>query len=108
MRGLNDYGERDVHRCIVSIFTTTFRSLESNENIDALNEVDLYCLYYVFLPRINKSLLEFQECWNNHVLSCEGNKSPLQLFEEGSMNSLREGRRQTETSDVYRCFELDK
>ena len=91
---------RDVHRCIASIFTTTFRSLESNEKLDALNEVDLYCLHYVFLPRINKSLLEFQESWNNHALSSEGNKSPLQLFVEGSINSLREGRRQTETADV--------
>ena len=27
---------RDVHRCIESIFTTTFRSLESNEKLDAL------------------------------------------------------------------------
>ena len=45
---------RDVHRCIASIFTTTFRSLESNEKLDALNEVDLYCLHYVFLPCINK------------------------------------------------------
>ena len=75
---------RDVHRCILiaSIFTTTFRSLESNEKLDA--EVDLYCLHYVFLPHINISLLEFQESWNNHALSSEGNKSPLQ----------------TETSDV--------
>ena len=71
---------RDVHRCIASIFTTTFRSLESNEKLGALNEVDLYCLHYVFLPHINISLLEFQESWNNHALSSEGNKSPLQLF----------------------------
>ena len=91
---------RDVHRCIASIFTTTFRSLESNEKLGALNEVDLYCLHYVFLPHINISLLEFQESWKNHALSSEGNKSPLQLFIEESMNSLREGRRQTETSDV--------
>ena len=67
---------------------------------DALNEVDLYCLHYVFLPHINIYLLEVQESWNNHALSSEGNKSPLQLFVEGSMNSLREGRRQTETTDV--------
>ena len=91
---------RDVHRCIASTFTTTFRSLESNEKLDALNEVDLYCLYYVFLPRINKSFLQFQESWNNHALSSEGNKSPLQVFVEGSMNSLSEARSQTETSDV--------
>ena len=60
----------------------------------------VYCLHYVFLPRKNKSLLEFQESWNNHALSSEGNKSPLQLFIEGSMHSLREERRQTETSSV--------
>ena len=34
------------------------------------------------------------------MLSSEGNKSPLQLFIEGSINSLREERRQTETSDI--------
>ena len=47
---------RDVHRCVASVFTAVFRSLESSGKLDCLNEVDLYCLHYVFLPRIQKCL----------------------------------------------------
>ena len=51
--------------------------------LDPLNEVDLYCLHYVYLPQINKCLFEFKESWNHHGLSSEGNMSPYQLFFEG-------------------------
>lgn len=51
--------------------------------LDPLNEVDIFCLHFVFLPRINKCLTDFQGSWNCHPLSTEGNMSPLQLFVEG-------------------------
>ena len=73
---------RDVNRCICSCFADTFRSLESGV-LDPLNEVDLWCLHYIFSPRINKCLSEFKESWNNHALSSEGSKTPYQLFFEG-------------------------
>ena len=57
--------------------------LERENKLDPLNEVDLYCLHYIFLPRISKALHEFQESWNYHTLSTEGNKSPYHLFFEG-------------------------
>ena len=47
---------RDVHRCIASTYADTFRNLESEDLLDPLNEVDFYCLHYIFLPRINKSI----------------------------------------------------
>lgn len=75
---------RDVHRCVVSVYSEIFYSLESEGLLDPLNEVDLYCLHYIFLPRLNKSLSEFYESWNQHNLSSEGNLSPCQLFFEGS------------------------
>ena len=74
---------RDVHKCIVSIFADTFMSLERDGVLDPLNEVDLFCLHYIFLPRINKIVLEFQESWNHHALSSEGNMTPYQLLFEG-------------------------
>ena len=52
---------RDVHWCIASTYADTFRNLESEDLLDPLNEVDLYCLHYIFLPHINKSISEFQE-----------------------------------------------
>ena len=74
---------RDVHRCIVAVFSDIFQSLERGGTLDPTNEVDLYCLHHVFLPRINKSLAEFQESWNNHALSSEGRMTPYQLFFQG-------------------------
>ena len=68
---------------IASTYADTFRNLESEDLLDPLNEVDLYCLHYIFLPCINKSISEFQESWNHHALSSEGSMTPYQLFFEG-------------------------
>ena len=73
----------DVRRCVVSVYADVFRKLEAEHRLDTLNEVDVYCLHFVFLPRINKCLSEFMESWNHHALSTEGNMSPFQLLYEG-------------------------
>ena len=66
------------------LYYDTFNALEVENMLDPLNEVDTYCLHFVFLPRIiNKHLADFQSSWNSHTLSTEGNMSPLQLFVEG-------------------------
>ena len=74
---------RDGRRCIASTYADTFRNLESEDLLDPINEVDLYCLHYIFLPRNNKSISEFQESWNHHALSSEGTMTPYQLYFEG-------------------------
>jgi hypothetical protein len=74
---------RDVNRCICQQFSAIFIELEDNHRFDPLNEVDIYCLHHVFLPKINKALQEFKESWNHHNISTEGNKTPYQLYFEG-------------------------
>lgn len=74
---------RDVHRSVTVTYAEIFRCLESEGALDPLNEVDLYCLHFVYMPRICKQLSEFQESWNMHSLSTEGSKTPYQLFFEG-------------------------
>ncbi len=74
---------RDVYRCVASTFADKFMELEADGILDPLNEADLYCIHYIFLPRINQALLEFQESWNNRALSTEGNRTPYQLLLEG-------------------------
>ena len=74
---------RDVNRCVCHQFSTTFRSLETENMLDPLNDVDMYCLHKIFIPRINRCLSEFKESWNHHSLSSEGNKTPYQLYYEG-------------------------
>lgn len=74
---------RDITRCVSSSFIGIFNALEAENMLDPLNEVDIFCLHFIFLPRINKHLADFEGSWNHHPLSTEGNMSPLQLFVEG-------------------------
>ena len=47
------------------------------------NEVHLYCLHRVFLPKINHTLQEFESQCNHHPMRSEHNQSPDQLFISG-------------------------
>lgn len=74
---------RDMCRSVSSSFSTTFADIESEGVLDPLNDVDMFCLHYIYLPRINRSLQGFKESWNRHSMSTEGNMSPYQMFFEG-------------------------
>ena len=50
-------------------------------NID--NDVHIFCLHYVFLPRINHAIFQFMDAWNLHPLSSASNNSPMQLWIAG-------------------------
>ena len=76
---------RDVHRCVGKIYHDLVTQLEDDGFLDPLNETDLYCLHFVFLPRINVMLRSFQESWNNHSLSSAGSLTPNQLFIRGGI-----------------------
>ena len=78
---------RDVHRCVAVIYHDLFRQLEDEDLLDPLNEIDIFCLHYIFLPRINSTLAAFQESWNNHSISTEHNYTPNQLFIRGAIEN---------------------
>ena len=64
----------------LSVFKSEFYDLEREGVLDPLNETDLFCLHYVYLPRLNKNLSEFVSAHNNHKVSTEGNNTPAQIF----------------------------
>lgn len=64
----------------ISVFKQEFYELEMEGILNPLNETDLFCLHYVYLPRINKNLAEFVSGHNNHKVSTEGNNTPAQIF----------------------------
>ena len=82
---------RDVFRCVGVLSYDTFQHLQEDGKVNPLNEVDMYCLHYVFLPRINKALESFVESWNNHPVSTEHNRTPNQLFVEGALQQATSG-----------------
>ena len=90
---------RDVHRSVSVVYSNHFREMEAEGILDHLNEVDLYCLHYVFLPRINGSLKSFMEGWNNHAVSTEHNRTPCQMFLSGLIPQLQDSNESESESD---------
>ena len=67
---------------LVQCFFDIFSNLESREQLDPLSEVDLFCLHWMYVPRVNHCHQQFTQSWNNHPLSTERNWTPNQLFVE--------------------------
>ncbi len=82
---------RDLHRCVTVLFYRLFYHLESHDLLDPTNEIHLYALHYIYLPRINKAVNVFRESWNHHSIRTEHNRSPHQLFVQGSLHLQRSG-----------------
>ena len=79
---------RDVYAAVSSTYISVFTELEEQNVLDPDNDADLFCLHYIFIQKINTSLHRFQSAWNNHPLSTEGNRSPMQLYTSNSMGSI--------------------
>jgi hypothetical protein len=90
---------RDVHRSVIVTFGNLFRALESEEHLDHLNEVHIYCLHYIFLPRINQALSSFVEGWNNHSVSTEHHQTPYQMYLMGMLPDLEDSSSNDSESD---------
>ncbi|MEQ2257737.1 hypothetical protein ILYODFUR_037827 [Ilyodon furcidens] len=60
-------------------------SLEEEGLIDLSNAVHLFCVGYVFIPRLREDLQVFEECWNSHPLRTERNLTPNQLWMIGML-----------------------
>ena len=75
----------DVFRCVGQIFYTMLYSLEDEAVLDPLNDIDLFCVHFAVLPKLNQCLSEFVDSWNHHSLSSEHNMTPEQLYTVGLM-----------------------
>ena len=75
---------RDVFNGCTVLYYNMFMHMEQEGLLDPSNEVHLYCLHYIYIPRINESLSEFSRSWNRHPLSTAQNLTPYQLWMTGS------------------------
>ena len=74
---------RDVQTSVLKPFAELFRVLESDDTLDPLNDIDLFGLHHIFIPRINENLTSFTHGWNNHRISAEHGRTPMQLHVGG-------------------------
>ena len=77
---------RDVFRCVSVTFYYTFYAMEESGILNLDNDVHLFLLHHVFLPRINFGLSEFKALYNDHRLSTERNWTPNQIWHNGMLN----------------------
>ena len=78
---------RDTFRCVGQLYYAIFYEMEDINLLNVDNDIDLFCLQFVFLPRINAQLDQFASAWNNHPLRTENGLSPLQLWTRGVLSA---------------------
>ena len=54
--------------------------------LSRVNDIHLFVLHFVFLPRINRGLGRLTSAWNNHPIRTERNWSPLQIWTIGMVD----------------------
>lgn len=83
----------DVWKDVTNLFYDAFYFLEDERLLDPDNDVDIWALHFVYLPRIEKTLKRFKQQWNNHSLRTARSQTPAQLFVSGSLEQFHDGSR---------------
>ena len=84
---------RDVFQGVLRMYHELFHYMEDNFLLNLSSEFDLFCLHFVFIPRINRHLDMWKDGWVRHKLSTEYEQTPMQLYIRGlleNFNSLEE------------------
>lgn len=84
---------RDVFVGCTYVFYHLFYQMESSGVLDPTNELHLFALHFVFVPRINENLKLFWEGHNRGPLSSEHNYSPEHLWIRGMLSIANSERR---------------
>lgn len=74
---------RDVYEGVIGFYRELFYHLESVSMLDPDNDLYLFCLHTLFIPRINRHLKSWREAWVKHPMRSEHNLSPEQLWTSG-------------------------
>ncbi|CAH3173066.1 unnamed protein product [Porites lobata] len=81
----------DVYSGVLAFYSRVFQQLEDEGNLDVLNDVHIFSLHHIYIPRIQNSLEELVSQMNNRPVSTERNHSPLQMWERGMLENLHSG-----------------
>lgn len=76
---------RDIFSSCTGYLYHLFYTMENEGLLDPIDEVDLFALHFVFIPRINRQLESFKAAYCRHKLRTEHNSTPIQLWTRGVM-----------------------
>ena len=83
----------DVYLGVVYIYYCVLTSLETQGLLDIDNDVHMFCLHFVFEPRINRHLTHFVGGWDHHKISSAKSMTPNQLWIHGLHETSNSGSR---------------
>ena len=67
---------------VASKYHGIFNHLEKYEILSLENDVHMFALHFVYLPRLQEDLRTWQRSHNHHPVRTENNRTPLQLYHE--------------------------
>lgn len=67
---------QDMHRCAIKLFYRLFYYLEEQGVLNPDNDVHIYALHYIYIPRVNDTLTAFKE--GGTAMELELNMTSLQ------------------------------
>uniref|UniRef100_A0A672HNI3 Integrase core domain-containing protein n=1 Tax=Salarias fasciatus TaxID=181472 RepID=A0A672HNI3_SALFA len=76
---------RDVWCAVTVNYPSALQYLADTAALNPDGELDLACVHFVMLPRINWHLELFSVAWDRHSLSTEQGRSPQQLWIRGQL-----------------------
>ena len=94
---------RDVYTKVLDKYYKLFYHMEDHGILDITNDIRLFVLHHVFLPRINHDLLAWANGHNNHRVRTEHNRTPLQLWFGGNIHNF-----QTDSTAMNNLFRRDQ
>lgn len=83
---------RDCYAGCLHVYYELFTRMQLEGILDIGNNLHMYALHYVYLPRIMRDLNLFSRGWNRHQLSSEHNQTPIQLWIQGAAANINHDR----------------
>lgn len=77
---------RDLYEGVIYIYYHLFHHLEEVLVIDPSNEMYMFALHYVYVPRINRHLGTWRSGYIHHSIRTAGSQTPMQLYILGLLN----------------------
>lgn len=74
---------RDMFQGCTILYYNLFCSMEEEGILDINDMIQLFCLHYIFIKRINFSLSQFVAAWNRHPMESVQGLSPEQQWVVG-------------------------
>ncbi|XP_067085574.1 uncharacterized protein [Osmerus mordax] len=78
---------RDVWTAVTHVYYDVLHSLEDEGLLDLADSLHLFCVHFVFVPRLQQDLEHFAKGWDDHSLRTERGRTPNQLWHLGLMEN---------------------